>query len=192
MKNIWYCIIIYAFVLVSCGQSYEEKQRLSRAEITKLRIEDSLSLKIAVMPTMDCLPIFLAKDNHLFDTLNVDVHLLKLNAQMDCDTAIIHGRVEGSITDLVRAERMQRKGIALRYVSATNTYWQLISNRMARIKELKQLSDKMIAMTRYSATDYLTNLALDSAKPKYDVFRIQVNDVNIRLRMLLNRCNAPH
>jgi NitT/TauT family transport system substrate-binding protein len=186
MKNIWYCIIIYAFVLVSCGQSYEEKQRLSRAEITKLRIEDSLSLKIAVMPTMDCLPIFLAKDNHLFDTLNVDVHLLKLNAQMDCDTAIIHGRVEGSITDLVRAERMQRKGIALRYVSATNTYWQLISNRMARIKELKQLSDKMIAMTRYSATDYLTNLALDSAKPKYDVFRIQVNDVNIRLRMLLN------
>jgi len=173
-------------VLVSCGQSYEEKQRLSRAEITKLRIEDSLSLKIAVMPTMDCLPIFLAKDNHLFDTLNVDVHLLKLNAQMDCDTAIIHGRVEGSITDLVRAERMQRKGIALRYVSATNTYWQLISNRMARIKELKQLSDKMIAMTRYSATDYLTNLALDSAKPKYDVFRIQVNDVNIRLRMLLN------
>ena len=41
-------------------------------------------------------------------------------------------------------------------------------------------------MARYSATDYLTDLAIDSGKPKYDVYRVQINDVQIRLRMLLN------
>ena len=44
----------------------------------------------------------------------------------------------------------------------------------------------MIAMTRFSATDYLSDLAIDSAKPKNDVYRIQINNVHTRLKMLLN------
>ena len=72
------------------------------------------------------------------------------------------------------------------YPVSTNLYWQLISNRKARVTELQQLSDKMIAITRHSATDYLADLAIDSAKPKYEVYRVQINDLNIRLSMLLN------
>ena len=81
---------------------------------------------------------------------------------------------------------IQVVGTPLTYPISTNAYWQLITNRKARISSLKQLSDKMIAMARYSATDYLTDLAIDSGKPKYDVYRVQINDVQIRLRMLLN------
>jgi NitT/TauT family transport system substrate-binding protein len=56
---------------------------------------------------------------------------------------------------------------------------------MARIKQLKQLDDKMLAMTRYSATDLLADFAVDSAKLKHErVFRIQLNDVGVRLSML--------
>ena len=45
----------------------------------------------------------------------------------------------------------------------------------------------MLAMTRYSVTDMLGDLAVDSAKLKPEfVFRIQINDVNIRLKMLEN------
>ena len=138
------------------------------------------------MPTLDCLPVLVAKDFHLFDTLGVDVHLRHFNAQMDCDTALTNKRVEGSVTDLVRAARLQSKGTKLTFPIATFAYWQIISNKRSRISELKQLSDKMIAITRYSATDYLATLAIDSVHPKYDVYRVQINDVNIRLKMLLN------
>jgi NitT/TauT family transport system substrate-binding protein len=45
----------------------------------------------------------------------------------------------------------------------------------------------MLAMTRYSVTDLLGDLAVDSAKLKSErVFRIQINDVNVRLKMLEN------
>jgi len=99
----------------------------------------------------------------------------------------MRGRVEGSVTDLVRAERMKKLGDSLTYFSATNAYWLLISNRQARITQLKHLDDKMLAMTRYSVTDLLGDLAVDSAKLQPErVFRIQVNDVNIRLKMLEN------
>ena len=173
-------------MVAGCGQSYEEKRKVSHKRRMQQLREDSAALKVAVVPTLDCLPLFLAKERKLFDSLGVDVRLKLFTAQMDCDTAVLGGSVEGVVTDLVRAERMQKHGTPLRYVSSTNAYWQLYSNRMARIRELKQLDDKMIAMTRYSATDLLAGVAVDSGKLKSErLYKIQVNDVDIRLRMLL-------
>ena len=173
-------------LLTGCGQSYEETKRLTKAQQLRLAREDSAALKVAVMPTLDCLPLFIAKDRQLFDTA-VDIRLKQFTAQMDCDTALMRGRVEGSVTDLVRAERMKKQGDSLTYVASTNAYWLLISNRHQRITQLKHLDDKMLAMTRYSVTDLLGDLAVDSAKLQSErVFRIQVNDVNVRLKMLEN------
>lgn len=159
---------------------------ISREQRRQLFVQDSLALKIATTPTMDCLPLFIAMDDSIFQQRGVDVHLRLRTSHIDGDTLIAGGWVEGIASDLFRCERLQRKGTPLRYVAATNAYWQLISNKQARIRELDQLSDKMIAMTRYSVTDYLADYAIDSARPKYDVFKVQINDVHIRLKMLLN------
>ncbi len=184
--RIFTIVLTGLLVLAGCGQSYEETKRLSKEQRKKLAREDSAALKIAVMPTLDCLPLFIAKDHHLFDTI-VDIRLKRYTAQMDCDTAMMRGRVEGVVTDLVRAERMIHLGTPMKYVASTNAYWLLISNRNQRITQLKHLDDKMLAMTRYSVTDFLGDLAVDSAKLKTErVFRIQVNDVNVRLKMLEN------
>ena len=184
--KIFFSIIAAILLLTSCGQSYEETKRLSREQRLKLAREDSAALKVAVMPTLDCLPIFIAKDHQLFDTI-VDIRLKRFTAQMDCDTALIRGRVEGSVSDIVRVERMMKQGTPLKYVASTNAYWLLVTNHHQRITQLKHLDDKMLAMTRYSVTDLLGDLAVDSAKLKPErVFRIQVNDVNIRLKMLEN------
>ena len=181
-----FIVLVAVLTFYGCGQSYEETKRLTKAQRLKLWREDSAALKIAVMPTLDCLPVFVAKDHQMFDTA-VDIRLKRFTAQMDCDTAMLRGRVEGMFTDLVRAERIQRQGTELDYVAATNAYWLLISNRNQRIMNLKHLDDKMLAMTRYSVTDMLGDMAADSAQLKPErVFRIQVNDVNVRLKMLEN------
>ena len=182
--------LVFGFIallmLAACGQSYEETKRLTRQQRLKLWREDSAALKIAVMPTLDCLPVFVAKERQMFDTA-VDIRLKRFNAQMDVDTALIRNRVEGAITDLVRAEKMIKEGTPLRYEAATNAYWLMISQRQLRITNFKHLDDKMLAMTRYSVTDMLGDMAVDSAKLAAErVFRIQVNDVNIRLKMLEN------
>ena len=143
-------IIIALVLLAACGQSYEETKRITREQRREAWRKDSAALKIAVMPTLDCLPLFVAQEYELFDTVNGGVRLKLYNAQMDCDTAMERGRVEGTVTDLVRAVRMQQRGTKLRYVTVTNAYWQLVTNRNARIHQLKQLDDKMGAMTRFS------------------------------------------
>ncbi len=183
--------ILAAFPVVvalsGCGPSDEEKAEQARINRKEAARQEAAALKIATTPTLDCLPLFIGVTDSTFQRAGVDVRLKTRNAQLDGDTLITGGHVEGFVTDLVRAERLKLKGTALTYVAATNAYWQIISNHTARIKELKQLGDKMIAITRFSATEYLADVAIDSAKPKNDVYRVQINDVNLRLQMLL--CN---
>ena len=176
-----------ALLLSACGQTYEEKKRISRQQRLKMLREDSAALKVAVMPTLDCMPLFVAKECHLFDSLGADVRLKPFNAQMDCDTAFCNHRVEVVVSDMVRTEHMRDQGTALEYLTATNAHWQLLTNRTTRIRQLKGLDDKMVAMARSSVSDLLADLATDSAGLKSErVFKVQVNDVNIRLRMLQN------
>jgi NitT/TauT family transport system substrate-binding protein len=186
IRKSYILLLLGVSLLFACGKSYEEQKRITRAERLRLAREDSLALKVAVMPTLDCLPVYLMKEGMLYDSTKLDLRLRVFASQMDCDTAVMRNRVEGSVTDLVRANKMMKKGIALRYFSATNSYWQLIANRKARIRQLNQLGDKMVALTRFSATDFLTDKTLDTVKTKAQVFRIQINNVNVRLHMLLN------
>ena len=91
------------------------------------------------------------------------------------------------MSDLVRVARMNKSGAKVKPQIATAAYWQLLTNRNSRIRQLNQLDDKMVAMTRYSVTDMLADHVVDSAKLKGErVFKVQINDVNVRLQMMLN------
>ena len=176
---LWLAIISFGVCAISCGESSKEKERASY-------ISDSLALKVATLPTLDCLPVFIAYENGMFKSNGVEVKIVPFCAQMDCEQALLNGKVECSVTDIFRAERMKAKGESISYITSTGAYWQLIGNKKARIKEIKHLSEKMVAMARYSATDYMVNVALDSVHTENNVFRIQVNDVIVRLSMMLN------
>lgn len=186
MRNL-FIYIIGVLLLAACGESYEEKRRITRAEQNRLTKADSAALKVGVTPTLDCMPVFLAKEHHLFDTLGVDIRPKLFTAHLDIQDRLEKGKLEAGFTDLVRAERMMKRGTPLYYVTATNTYWQFITNRKSRIKELRQLTDKMVAMTNHSVTDMLAQMCVDSVKLKQtDVFRVPINDVYVRLSMLQN------
>ena len=187
MKRINYLLILAVLTLVSCGKSDKELQAERQAQKLAEREAYQKAYKIAVMPTMDCLPAYLLKDSLLYDTAKVDIRLCRFNAQMDCDTAMIGGSVQAAFSDLVRTERLKhRNKVLMHYLTDTNLNWQLIADKDSKLKQLSDLSDKIVAMTRFSGTDLLTDMAVRKAKPKYQVFRVQVNDVLVRLAMLQN------
>jgi NitT/TauT family transport system substrate-binding protein len=129
--------IIFGFVgvllLIGCGQSEEERVRVSRQQRLEAFRQDSAAFKVAVMPTLDCLPIIVAHEYHLFDTVKTDIRLKYFQAQMDCDTALMRGRVQAAVSDMVRTEYMQKRGTKLHYLTSTNAYWQLMVGRTVRI-----------------------------------------------------------
>ena len=175
-----FLMCFFLLMVGACGGKSEEQARLEAQQA------DSAALKIAVLPTLDCLPLFVAQQLGMDEAFGLDLRLVPFTAQMDQDTALLRGRVEGMFTDIVRARRMESIAHKPLYVSCeTSLYWQLLSAKTARIKQMKQLDDKMVAMTRHSATDSLTQLMIDSAKLQSTrVYRIQVNDVSVRYDML--------
>ncbi len=187
MKRINYLLILAVLTFVSCGKSDKELQAERQAQKLAEREAYQKAYKIAVMPTMDCLPAYLLKDSLLYDTAKVDIRLCWFNAQMDCDTAMTGGSVQAAFSDLVRTERLKhRNKVLMHYLTDTNLNWQLIADKDSKLKQLSDLSDKIVAMTRYSGTDLLTDMVVKKAKPKYQVFRVQINDVLVRLAMLQN------
>jgi len=188
MKRPILLILTIAAIVAACGNSYQEQRRLTQQQRKQALRSDSAALKIAVMPTLECLPIYIAKERRLFDTLGVDIRLKPYMAQIDCDTAFERQRVELCVTDLVRAERLRTRGMQIEYLTSTTLAWQLFSGHNARVKQMKQLDEKMIGMTRFSATDLLADLAADSGKIKPErLFKIQVNNVKTRVQMLRNQ-----
>ncbi|MCQ2128868.1 MAG: ABC transporter substrate-binding protein [Bacteroidaceae bacterium] len=156
-------------------------------EVETIVKRDSTALCVAVMPTLDCLPAMVAYDDSLFKAANANVFIETFASQMDCDTALIGGSAHLAFTDVIRAQRLIRKKVAIDYYSKTPLSWKFITNPRSRVREMKDMEEKLVGITRFSGTDFLAELAIDSAKMKREkVFRVQINDLNIRLSMLLN------
>lgn len=173
-----------AAVVCSCGKTGNKAEDVRKEKAKELE-QWKAALRVGVTPTMDCLPVFIVKDSVPYDTTRLDLRLRIYNSHLDCDTALARGGVKGSATELVRAERLQRTGTALTYPISTDLRWRLVANKKARLKDISQFSDKMIAMTRFSMTDFLTEEVKAKAKLKYPLYKVQVNDVITRLGMIL-------
>ena len=184
------CMSLTATIVVWLfGACANEVKDISLADAAyEAWVNDSSLIKMAVMPTLDCLPLYVAAEHGMFERHGASVSLYPYDAQMDCDTALKDGWVNAMATDLVRAERLKSQGMKLTYLTATDLHWQLVASKMARIKRLNQIEHKMVAMTRYSATAMLVDNLVDTVKVDNDhVFRVQVNDLGVRLSMLENQ-----
>ena len=179
---------IMSFALIACflnSCSSDSDGDIATNDFWKRWSADTALIKIAVMPTLDCLPSYVAADHGMFERHGASVSFYAYDAQMDCDTAFKEGWVGAMATDLVRAERLKNQGFGLQYLTSTDLNWQLLSSRSSRVKRLSQMEDKMVAMTRYSATAMLADELVDtSGVVNEHVFRIQVNSIFVRLSML--------
>lgn len=188
MKRTLGLLFALALIAVSCGNSYDEQKEIEKAEQLRLWREDSAAFKVGVVPTLDCLPMFVAQQYSMFDSAGVDIRLKYFNSNIDCDTAIANGYLQGMVSDLIRCAKIKDKyGVEMECPIMTNGQWSLIGNRNVRIKTLKHLDDKMVAVTRHSLLEMMVDKAIDSAALDPErVYKVQINDINLRLMMLKN------
>ena len=167
------------YLIVSCSERQEAMQYNS--DSTGI---DTTMLRVAVMPAMNCLPVYYAERSGLADSLGVGMKLVRYQAQMDIDTAIINGHVDIAFTDLIRVRRLSEQVTLTPFVSCDEPL-SLISLKTKRVKRVNQMKEQMIAVSRLSATDYWCDRVLDETHTSHDdIYRPQVNDVWLRAEML--------
>ena len=166
-------------MLASCA--HKQEAMLSVADSTQT---DSTALRVALMPTLGCLPIYYAKLTGITDSLKLDIQLLRYSAQMDIDTSITRGHADIAYTDMIRAIRLSDTASTISFLAIEEPI-TMVAQKGKRVKKMKQMSEKMIAICRLCATDYWCEKMLDSAKISQDsVYRPQINDVKLRAMMM--------
>ena len=112
------------FMLNACDSTTKEKQLQSKQQLLEQRRQDSLALKVGVTPTMDCLPMFIAKERGMFESDSLVVHFRLRNSHIDLDTLLAGGYIEGAATEMVRAHKLIDNGTPLKYIAHTNLSWK--------------------------------------------------------------------
>lgn len=146
---------------------------------------DSTSLRLAVMPTMDCLPFYYADSLGIFDSLGVKIQLITFDAAMDADTAFKNGDVDGIVSDLVKLSIWRGNGDSLTVAMANDLNLWLVTAQNARIGRVESIKEKIIGITRHSALDFVADKILESVKlQSMDMNKPQINKISLRTLML--------
>ena len=146
---------------------------------------DTIDVRLAVLPVADCEPFVVAQRLGLYDSLGVKVKVSVYQSAMDIDTAVLRRRANMFFTDTVRLARLLEQKKDIRIARQFPARFQLLTMDSTVIY-LKNLAFKTVAMTRYSAENRLFDNLLHQANiPDGDCFPIQVNDIDLRLQMLL-------
>lgn len=188
MCRIKYLLLLTALIIMGCQVSEQDDSLIEKRKNKVEEVAYQRAFKVGVMPTMDCLPIFLLKDSALYNPDNIDIRLKEYTSQRDCDTAMINGRVQAAVTDLVQAEYLkEEKSAVLDYMTETNATWQLMATPASGIKQVEDLGDKVIGLAFNSVTQYLTIQVISSHSIKNRTYGSQINDIFIRMQMLRNK-----
>lgn len=169
----------------SCTDKKNEPSREEKlAEAARL---DSMALHVAIYPSEVCMPFYYAEATGIYDSMDVDIRFLHLNAMEDCDTALMSNVVEIAATDIARLMEIQKNGQTFAAIATMNGHLRLMAAKGKAIKDIKQLKERLLAIERHSETDYLSDeLTASRELEQLDVFRTQFNQHSIRFDMLNN------
>ncbi len=154
---------------------------------SKIRPEsDSTSLKLAVLPTVECLPFYVAKECGISDSLGLKIKLLEYTSSMDADTAFINKRADGIVSDMIKASIYQSEGDSVSVIMGGNIDLSLITSRQSRITDIKGLKDKIISITRHSILDiFCDKIIVMGSKDSLELNTPQINSILVRQNMIL-------
>lgn len=145
------------------------------------------SLRIGAMSSMDYLPYVVACDKGIYDSLGVDVEIVKFFSANDRDAAFQSGNVDGTVIDLTGAVMQQAAGTDLKVVMKHDGVFTLVARGDAGIEAVAGLKGRNVAVSRNTVIEYSTDKMLQQAGvDPAGVVKTEVNKIPLRLEMLRN------
>lgn len=146
---------------------------------------DSAALHIALVPNRDCFPIYYAERTGIYDSLGLKVQIASFYSQMDCDTALMSRFTDGGYADLVRLQHYGKRTADLQKQWTGINRWTMFVCGALRVKDVKTLKGRTVAIARQSAENtYLQQILAEAGLSSTDIYKPQINDLLLRSKML--------
>ncbi len=190
-KNLWF-ILITAFLLIlltsacTSTKSSQERQRL----------------KIAVLPILDALPMYVAQENGYFEDQNLEVEFIPVGSAAERDQVIASGQADGMINDLVSTILYNQDATQIQVVSFARTatpefpQFRILAAKDSGIDSVDDLKGVEIGISEGSVIEYTTDRLLEEEGfSASDIATLAVPSIPVRMSLLdsgeLKAANLP-
>jgi len=153
MKMLGIFVIVSLGLFAGCGEVYAEKH----ADLT-----------IGLMPAYNSIPLVVAKVHRLFEAQGIDVALVPFNGQLERETALQTGALDGTVSDLINAIQSWTHGFGARVTSVTEGNFSLLASPHSTLRSLSDWpsgsgSRVRVGLLENSIVYYLTERMLNAA-----------------------------
>lgn len=178
-------LLVGGSVMTGCNSSTSD----TSAENTGAA-HDSIAydLRVAVLPTLEALPIYYAQQTGICDSLGITIEILPYVSQFDCDTALLNNAVDVCMMDRTRFANYTGKGHKLSAQLQIDVKYALVASKDVEAKNVNDLNNRTIAISRHSGAEAFALHAINNAGMKREEVHFpQINDLWLRADMLTNR-----
>ncbi len=150
-----------------------------------------VSLKIAVLPFIDALPVYVAEQQGLFTKANLQVELVPVGAAPQRDQLIAAGQADGTINEILSAfffNKDQTQVQVVRYDLAPTAkagHFFILASAKSGITRPEQLKGVEIGVSQSTIIEYVTERVLQAQgfKPE-EIKTIAVPNMSDRMTLL--------
>ena len=129
---------------------------------------ESSSLRIAVLPILDTLPLYVAEAEGYFTARGINVELIPAASAAERDQLLQAGQIDGFITDLVALALYNRDAtqvVAVRYAmvpTADFAQFRILAAAQSGIATVKDLRGVLIGVSEGTVIEYVTYRLLEA------------------------------
>ncbi|HSF83820.1 MAG TPA: ABC transporter substrate-binding protein [Anaerolineales bacterium] len=179
---------LFAVLLGACGQTSSPEAQPPQTEAPPA---EPVTLKIAVLPIMDNLPMYVADQEGLFEAHNVRVEFIPVSSAAERDQVIASGQADGMINEVVSAHLYNREQIQIQIVrfsrTATSTapQYYILASGDSGITTPDGLKGVEIGISQGTVIEYITDRLLQAeGLASSDIKTIAVPSIADRMALL--------
>jgi NitT/TauT family transport system substrate-binding protein len=176
-RKSFFVLVLFAVLLSACGGAAPT--------------QEDPTLKIAVLPILDALPMYVADAQGYFKDAGINVEFMSVQSAAARDQVMQSGQVDGMINDLtstVLYNKDAQKIAVVRFArtaSADKPQFSLLAGKNSGITAPDQLKGVEIGISQNTVIDYLTQRILENAGlTTADIKTINVPAIPDRLQLL--------
>ena len=173
-------MLLFSSLLGACAQAS------SPTTIGELR-----TLKIAVLPILDALPMYVAQDQGFFEKQGVKVQLIPAASAAERDQLIAAGQADGMINEIVSTILYNKDQIQVQIVrfarvaTADSAMYRILAAKNSNINSVNDLKGVPIGISQGTTIEYTTErLLTEQGFQPADIKTVAVPKISDRMALL--------
>ncbi len=155
------------------------------------RLEDN-KLKIALIPVLDVIPVFIAEQNGYFAEQGIQVEGIPVKSAQERDVLMQTGQADGMLTDLISNALLNKERVRVKAVyTARRPYegapvFRILAGPRSAITRPADLRGVPIGISQNTVIEYLTDrmLQAEGLQPA-EISKLEVSAIPVRFEQLM-------